>query len=109
MIDKTKITDVIYQVFDTSMDLLKKEGYTPADHAKMKLMRTVAPYVNAGVSMVQQENAAERNALIQKRMEQLGYEIKPKTIEQYKTQNKMQFHSMEFGIILYCIIRYESL
>lgn len=73
MIDKSRLEEVIHVMCDLGMELVKKDNFGASDFGKLKVMRHTSQFVNAGLGMVQQENAVIRLELIKKRMEQLGY------------------------------------
>lgn len=80
VIDRKKIAETISKILDTGIELLGKDKLNQDDHAKIKVIRTLGGHVNAGVSMIQQETAQMRVALVAERMKQLGYEL-PKQLE----------------------------
>jgi len=80
VMNRQKVADTIHSVLDAGVKLLGQDKLTPDDHAKIKVIRTMSSHVNAAVSMVQQETAQQRIALVAERMKQLGYDI-PKQIE----------------------------
>ena len=73
VMNRKKVADSIHSILDTGIELLGKEKFTQDDHAKMKVLRTMGTHVNAAISMVQQETAQQRIAIVVERMKQLGY------------------------------------
>lgn len=77
MIDRGKLVKDIDKVTDTCLEMLDKDKLEASDFSKLKIVKSMASFVNAKVAMVQQESAMERISLIKERMKQLGYETKP--------------------------------
>jgi hypothetical protein len=75
VMDRAKVANSIHEILDTGVELLKKEKLTQDDHAKIKVIRTMGTHVNAAISMIQQETAQLRAAIVVERMKQLGYGI----------------------------------
>ena len=73
VMDRQKVADAIHTSLDQGVDLLKQSKYGPTEHAKIKVLRTLGPAINAGVGMIQQETAQMRVAVVVERMKQLGY------------------------------------
>lgn len=73
VMDRVKVAASIHSVLDAGMDILGKSSLDKDDFGKLKVMRTIAPVLSSAVMMIQQETAQQRNALVAKRMEQLGY------------------------------------
>jgi len=80
VMDRGKIAATLNEIMDAGVELLKKEKMTQDDHAKIKVIRTLGPSVNAAVAMVQQETAQFRTAIVVERMKQLGFTL-PKQLE----------------------------
>ena len=78
-INRQKVAETIHQILDSGINMLKKDELTKDDFSKIKLIRVISSPLNAGVGMVQQETAQQRNVLISERMKQIGYD-KPKEI-----------------------------
>jgi|TARA_B100002003_G_C13780370_1_gene386500 lantibiotic modifying enzyme len=79
IIDRQKVASTIHQILDSGIEMLQKDTLTKDDFSKIKLIRVISSPLNAGVGMVQQETAQQRNVLISERMKQIGYS-KPKEI-----------------------------
>ncbi len=79
IIDRQKVASTIHQILDSGIEMLQKDTLTKDDFSKIKLIRVISSPLNAGVGMVQQETAQQRNVLISERMKQIGYD-KPKEI-----------------------------
>lgn len=80
VMDRKKVADNIHTILDTGLGMLKKKSLDKDDFAKIKVIRTISSTLASAVLMVQQETAQERNMLIMKRMEQLGYDV-PKQLD----------------------------
>lgn len=78
-ISREKLAVTIHKILDAGLDLLGKNKFEPVDHAKLKTIRNLGSFVNAGVLLVQQETAMERIKVIRERMQQIGY-AEPKGI-----------------------------
>ena len=76
VMDRKRIAENIHNILDAGANLLSKSKFTQDDHAKIKIIRTMGPTLNAAVIMVQQETAQQRMELIIERMKQLGYNPK---------------------------------
>ncbi len=70
---KEKLIDDLDTITDSGIELLKKNTFEAPDFAKLKVMKAVAPFISAKVSLVQQENVVKRLELVRERMTQLGY------------------------------------
>ena len=81
VMNRQKVADAIHASLDEGVNLLNKDSYGPTEHAKMKLLRTMGPHINAGVGMIQQETAQMRVAVVVERMKQLGYNGEQKKLE----------------------------
>ena len=79
VMDRKKVANAIHSLLDSGMLLLKKKKYTKDDQTKMQVMKSVGTVVNSGVAMIQQETAQLRVAIVNARLQQLGY-TKPKQI-----------------------------
>jgi hypothetical protein len=73
VMNRTKVADSIHAMLDAGITMLGKTELDKTDFGKIKVMRTVAPVLSSAVMMIQQETAQQRNALVARRMEQLGY------------------------------------
>ncbi len=80
VMDRKKVADTLHTIMDTSVELLGKGELDRNDHAKIKVIRTTSGIVNAAVSMVQQETAQQRIAVVTSKLKELGYEV-PKELE----------------------------
>lgn len=74
VMDRVKVAGAIHSVIDTGVELLGKETFKPQDHTKIKILRNLGVHINGAVTMIQQETAQQRVALLAARMKQLGYE-----------------------------------
>jgi hypothetical protein len=88
VMDRKKVAETIGKVLDAGIELLGKDHFSPDDHAKIKVIRTMGGHVNAAVSMIQQETAQQRIALVAERMRQLGYGIPKQLEEESSSQTK---------------------
>jgi len=77
VMDRQKVADSIHAVLDSGVDLIKKDKLEQSDYGKIKTMRTLGAWVNAAVSMIQQETAMVRASLVGERLKQLGYGNNP--------------------------------
>ncbi len=73
VIDKKKLGESIHAALDLGVELIRKDKISQTDFLKLKVLRNVGPFINAGVALVQQETAMVRANLIAERMKQLGY------------------------------------
>ena len=74
VMDREKIAATIHAALDLGADLFGKDKLEQQDFAKLKALRGLASYVNAATTMVQQETAQQRAAIVIERMKQLGYD-----------------------------------
>jgi len=80
VMDREKVATTLNEIMDVGVELLKKEKMNQDDHAKLRVIRTLGPPVNAAVAMIQQETAQFRTAIVVERMKQLGFAL-PKQLE----------------------------
>ena len=73
VMDREKVANTIHTILDAGIGLLEKDDYKPADHTKIKIIRTLGSHVNGAVNMIQQETAQMRAKIVVERMKQLGY------------------------------------
>ena len=73
VMDKKKIAESLHDIIDVGVTLLHKNKLAPEDYGKMKVIRVLGSHINAAISMVQQETAMTRAAIVVERMKQLGY------------------------------------
>ncbi len=67
--------------------LTKKTKFQATDYEKVKVMKSLSSFVNAGVAMIQQEAAQQRIELVKARMSNMGYEVKnPKRLTTKKNR-----------------------
>ncbi len=81
VMDRQKIASTIHSILDVGVELLQKEKLEQADYGKVKVLRTLGTHMNAAISMVQQETAQLRAAIVVERMKQLGYTVNPQVTE----------------------------
>ena len=74
VMDRVKVAGSIHAILDAGSDMLEKKSLDKDDFGKIKIMRTMAPVLSSAVMMIQQETAQQRNAIVARRMEQLGYD-----------------------------------
>jgi len=74
VMDRPKIAKTLHTILDVGIDLLNKKKLDTTDFQKVKIIRTLGSHINAAISMVQQETAQSRLAVVVERMRQLGYE-----------------------------------
>lgn len=73
VMDRAKVAGALHSIIDTGVELLGKEDFKAKDHTKIKLLRNLGVHINSAVTMIQQETAQQRIALVANRMKQLGY------------------------------------
>lgn len=77
VMDRKKVASAVHSILDAGVALLGKDKLEAPDFAKIKVIRTMGSHINAAVSMIQQETAQQRIAILAERMKQLGYEMVP--------------------------------
>ena len=75
VMDRKKLAETIHAILSTGIDMLAKGKLETVDFGKIKIIRSISPALSAGVLMVQQETAQQRNLLIKERMKNLGYNM----------------------------------
>ncbi len=77
VIDRRELAQNLHTSIATGVKLLTKKGkFENSDFAKVKVMKTLSSFINAGVAMIQQESAQQRIELIKAKMFDMGYTIK---------------------------------
>lgn len=77
VMDRKELAHNLHASIKVGVGLLtKKTKFQAADYEKVKVMKSLSSFVNAGVAMIQQEAAQQRIELVKARMTNMGYEVK---------------------------------
>ena len=71
--NRKKVADAIVTIMDSGTQMLGKGKLDQNDYGKIKVIRSISSAISAGVLMIQQETAQQRNVLIAERMKQMGF------------------------------------